>query len=254
MKLETFVPVIGRLALAIVLAQAAVASAAEIKILATRSFELVIKEIGPEFEQATGHKLTISIGLAAPQKRKIDAGEAFDVAILTPRVIDHLIEEGKIVAGTRTDVLRVGTGVAVRKGAPKPDIGSVEAFKRALLDAKSIAYLKVGDSGVYLAGLLERLGIAADLKAKTKLPELDIVGDLVAKGEAEIGITAVSTLLATPGVEVVGPLPSEVQFYVVFTAGIGANAQASEAASELISFLKGPTAIPVIRAKGMEPG
>jgi molybdate transport system substrate-binding protein len=150
-------------------------------------------------------------------------------------------------------VLRIGIGVAVRAGASKPDISSVEAFKRALLNAKSIAYLAGGTSGPYLATLVERLGIAAELLPKTKQPDTDIVGDLVARGEAELGVTAISTLMATPGVEVVGPLPPEIQSYVLFEAGISANAIAPDAGRDLIKFLTGPAAVRVMKLKGMEP-
>jgi len=140
----------------------------------------------------------------------------------------------------------------VRAGAPKPDISSVEAFKRALLEAKSIAYLRVG-SGIYLAGLLERLGIAEAIKSKVTRPESDIVSELVAKGKVELGMVVITQILTTPGVDLVGPLPPEIQSYVVFTSGVSANSKVPDAAKQLIKFLTGPTAIPVIRAQGMEP-
>ncbi len=140
----------------------------------------------------------------------------------------------------------------VRAGARKPDISSVEAFKRALLDAKSIAYLRVG-SGNYLAVLLERLGIAEAIKSKVTRPESDIVSELVAKGEVELGMVVITQILTTPGVELVGPLPPQIQSYVMFSAGVSANSKVRGAAKQLINFLTGPTAIPVIRAQGMEP-
>lgn len=166
--------------------------------------------------------------------------------------VDEWIKDGKIIAETRTDIARSGIGVEVRAGARKPDISSVEAFKRALLDAKSIAYLRVG-SGIYVDGLLKRLGIAEAIKSKVTRPESDIVSELVAKGEVELGIVVITQILTTPGVDLVGPLPPEIQSHVVFTAGVGANSKVPDAAKQLIKFLTGPAAIPVIRTQGMEP-
>ena len=141
----------------------------------------------------------------------------------------------------------------MRAGAPRPDISSVEAFKRALLDAKSIAYLKDVGSGIHVARLLERLGIAEAIQSKATRPESDVVSELVAKGEVELGLVVITQILTTPGVELVGPLPAELQSYVVFTAGISASSSEPEAARDLIQFLTGPIATPVIRAQGMEP-
>jgi molybdate transport system substrate-binding protein len=185
--------------------------------------------------------------------RRIDSGEAFDVAFVLPPMMDLLITQGKIVADTRTHFLRIGIGVAVRAGAVKPDISSVDAIKRALLNAKTIAYLQGGASGPYLAALIERLGISRELQPKTLRPDMDIVGDLVARGEADIGVTAISTLLATPGVEVVGPLPQEIQSYVYFEGGIATNASAPDAARALLKFLTERSTVRVIKSKGMEP-
>jgi molybdate transport system substrate-binding protein len=233
-----------------------VAEAAEIKVFALQSPQIVINEVGADFERSTGHKITQLLrrtDMPPEAKRRIDAGETFDVAFVLPPMMDQLIKEEKIVPATRTHFLRIGIGVAVRAGASKPDISSVEAFKRALLNAKSIAYLEGGTSGPYLASLVERLGIAAELLPKTKRPETDIVGDLVARGEAEIGVTAISTLMATRGVEVVGPLPPEIQSYVLFEAGISANSIEPDAGRDLIKFLTGPAAVRVMKSKGMEP-
>jgi molybdate transport system substrate-binding protein len=232
------------------------AEAAEIKVFALQSPQIVINEVGADFERSTGHKITQLLrrtDMPPEATRRIDAGETFDVAFVLPPMMDQLIKEGKIVAATRTHFLRIGIGVAVRAGASKPDILSVEAFKRALLNAKSIAYLEGGTSGPYLASLVERLGIAAELLPKTKRPETDIVGDLVARGEAEIGVTAISTLMATRGVEVVGPLPPEIQSYVLFEAGISANSIEPDAGRDLIKFLTGPAAVRVMKSNGMEP-
>lgn len=185
--------------------------------------------------------------------RRIDASEPFDFLVAAPGQIDGLIKDGKILPPTRTDLTRSGIGVAVRAGAPKPDISSVDAFKRTLLKARSIGYLKEGQSGVYLAGMLERLGIAEAIKSKVTRPDTDIVSELVAKGEVEVGMVVITQILTTPGVQLVGPLPPELQSYIVFTGGVSANSSAPGAAKELMRFLTGPIAIPVIRAQGMEP-
>jgi molybdate transport system substrate-binding protein len=236
------------------LATALRADAAEIKVLAARALATVLYEIGPQFERMTGHRLIVSEFIFNEEfVRKIDADEPFDVLIARPPTIDPLIKQGKIVADTRIDVARAGIGVEVRVGAPKPDIASVEAFKRALLDAKSIAYLRVG-SGEYIAVLVERLGIADALSSKTIRPTTDIVSQLVAKGEVALGIVITTQIMTTPGVELVGPLPPELQSYVVLTAGISANSKAPDAARDLVKFLTGPIALPVIKSQGMEPG
>jgi len=233
--------------------QAGPANAPGIKVWTARAIATVLAEVGPQFESATGHKLAISSDLPDAFLRRANAGEPFDILISGSAPVDAWIKDGKIIAETRTDVARSAIGVGVRAGARKPDISSVEAFKRALLEAKSIAYLKVG-SGVYMAGLLKRLGIAEAINSKVTRPDSDIVTELVAKGEVELGIVVITQILTTPGVELVGPLPPEIQSYVTFTAGISAKSKSPEAARDLIKFLTGPTATPVIKAQGMEPG
>jgi molybdate transport system substrate-binding protein len=230
------------------------AGAAEIKLWTARAIATVLAEVGPQFEQATGHKITVTSDLAGPFARRANAGEPFDIIITGSAPLDGLIEGGRILAGTRTDIARSGIGVEVRAGAPRPDISSVEAFKRALLAAKSIAYLKDVGSGIHVARLVDRFGIAEEIKAKTTRPESDIVSELVARGEIELGVVVITQILTTPGVELVGPLPPEIQSYVVFAAGVGAHAREPEAAKDLIRFLTGPIAVPVIKAQGMEPG
>jgi molybdate transport system substrate-binding protein len=229
---------------------------AEIKVLALQSPQIIINELAAEFEQRTGYRITQLLrhtDMPPHAKQRTDAGEVFDAAFVIPALLDQLATEGKIVDDTRRSFLRVPIGVAVRAGASRPDISSVEAFKRALLDARSIAYLRAGTSGLYLDGLFERFGIAAELQSKARRPETDTVGDLVAQGEAEIGVTAIATLIATRGVDVVGPLPPEIQSYVDFAGAVSTNAVVPDVARELIELVTGPTAIPVIRSKGMEP-
>jgi molybdate transport system substrate-binding protein len=240
-------------AFALLLGCPALAHADEIKVFSTRAIATVLERIGPEFERTSGHRLSVTTNIAIRMVRRIQAGESFDFLVAAPGHIAGLIREGKIIAETRTDLTRSGIGVEVRVGAPKPDISSVEAFKRALLNAKSIAYLREGQSGVYLARLFKRLGIAEAIEAKTTRPETDIVSELVAKGEIELGLVVITQILTTAGVELVGPLPPEFQSYITFTGGVSAASGVSNAARELMRFLCGPVAVPVIKAQGMEP-
>jgi molybdate transport system substrate-binding protein len=198
------------------------AQAAELKIFSTRAIATVLEKVGPEFERTTGHRLNVTTDIAIRMVRRIQAGEPFDFLVAAPGQIDGLINEGKIIPETRTNLTRSGIGVQVRAGAPKPDISTVEAFKQALLNAQSLAYLKEGQSGVYLAGLLERLGIADAIQSKVTRPDTDIVSELVATGHIELGMVVITQILTTPGVELVGPLPPEIQSYITFT---GASVQ-----------------------------
>lgn len=239
-------------ALTVVLVQP-VDGRAGITVWTTRAIATVLAVVGADFERETGHTLTISSDLPTAFERRVNAGEAFDLLISGSAPVDEWIKAGRIVAATRTDIARSGIGVEVQAGAPKPDISSVDAFTSALLNAKSIAYLRVG-SGIYLASLLERLGLTEAIQSKVTRPESDIVSELVAKGEVELGMTVITQILTTPGVELVGPLPPEVQSHVTFVAGVSARSSAAGAARQLIEFLTRPAAITVIRAQGMEPG
>jgi molybdate transport system substrate-binding protein len=230
------------------------AKAAEIKVIAAGPLTAVFKELGPQFERDTGHKLVTRFATTSVVKREIDAGETFDLAISITSGIDDWIKEGKIVAATRAAVAYAGLGMGVRAGARKPDIGSVEASKRALLHAKSVAHGAESASAAYFKGLLERLGIAEEMKSKLKPMGPGAVLKSVASGEVEIGVAVVPTIVAAPGVELVGPFPSELQTYVGFTAGVSTGAKELEAAQALITFLTSPAAVAVIKAKGMEPG
>ena len=243
------------LAMAATIAASGDGRAAEIKVLCSNGFQAVMVVVGPEYEKATGHKLAISYGLAAVLGRQIEGGESFDLAILAPPQIDGLIKQNKIAADSRKVLAKSGMGVMVRTGAPKPDVSTVDAFKKTLLGAKSIAFPPQGQSGIYLVGLIERLGLTAALKDKLKpIANGPLTGETVAKGEAEIGITPIGELLAVKGVSLVGPLPAPVQNYIVQTAGISANAAQGAAARDFLKFLAAPENIPVIIEKGMEPG
>jgi molybdate transport system substrate-binding protein len=238
--------------LSIVLASPDIATGAEITVWTTRAIATVLAEIGGEFERATGHRLIITTDLPPAFLRRAQAGEPFDLVITGSAPIDEWIRDGRIVAKTRVEIARSGIGVEVRAGTPKPDISTVDAFKRALLNAKSIAYLKVG-SGLYLEAVLERLGISKAVASKVIRPDADIVSELVAKGDVELGIVVITQILTTPGVELVGPLPSEIQSYVTFVAAVSSQSKAPDAANELIAFLRGPRAAAVITSQGMEP-
>jgi molybdate transport system substrate-binding protein len=229
------------------------AKAAEVKVMAGAAMSGVIGELGPQFERATGHKLVMQYGLSGAFKRQIEGGEAFDLAIIAPVALDDLIKQGKIAADTRADIVRVGMGVAVRAGAPKPDVSSVDAFKSTLINAKSVTYAPEGATGIHLAKVLERLGITEQVKAKTK-PQQDParIPQAVADGEAELGFAVTNILLSVKGVELAGLFPPELQNYVVQTAGVSSGAKEPEAAKALIKFLMTPEATSVIKAKGME--
>jgi len=230
-------------------------SAAEIKVLASNGVREALLELTPAFERETGNKLVITFGLAAALKRQIEAGEAFDLAILTSAGIEDLAKQGKVDAASRAPIARSGVGIGIKKGAPRPDIGTPDAFKRTLLSAKSITWAKEGQSGIYFAGLLERIGIAEQIKPKAVVaPSGAVVGKLVAAGEVELGVILVNELMAAPGVEVLGPLPAELQNYTVFHAGVGVGSKDSSAAKALIKFLTTPAAGAVFKKKGQEAG
>jgi molybdate transport system substrate-binding protein len=238
-----------------VLSQRSHAAAVELKILTPRSMWTVLKEIGPRFEVSSGYKLNVVTGIAATLADRIIEGEPFDIFIGPPVQMDRLVQTNRVIADTRISIAHSGIGVEVRAGAPKPDISSVDAFKRALLNAKSIGYLKQdGTSGAYLHRVFERLGITDAIKSKVVRPETDIVSELVAKGEIELGMVVITQIMTTPGVDLVGPIPHEIQSYVRWGGGVSASSAAPQVAKELLNFLTGPTALPVLKAQGMEPG
>jgi molybdate transport system substrate-binding protein len=231
------------------------AHAAEVKILTAGAMKAVVLELVPAFEKETGHKAIVDNDTAGGLAKRIEGGEAFDVAIITPSVINNLATKGKVAGEGRANVARVGIGVVVKEGAPLPDIGSVDAFKRALLTAKSVAYIDPasgGSSGIYLAGLFDKLGIAADIKPKAKLKQGGYVAELIANGEAELGIHQISEILPVKGVKLVGPLPPDIQNYTTYAAAVSKEAKQPDAAHALIKLLTGPAADSVLKARGME--
>jgi molybdate transport system substrate-binding protein len=254
----TFRPSLSRVVLGASLAvvsQVADAAAADLKVLTPRSMWTVLKEMGPQFEASSAYKLTVMTDIAATLADRIIRGEAFDIFIGPPVQMNRLIQNHKVLSETRTAIAHSGIGVEVRASAPKPDISSVEAFKSALLNAKSVGYLKQdGTSGAYLHGLFERLGILDAIKSKVLRPETDIVSELVAKGEIELGMVVITQIMTTPGVELVGPIPHEVQSYVRWSGAVSANSAAPQVSRDLLKFLTSPSAVPVLKAQGMEPG
>lgn len=210
--------------------------------------------INTEFQKSSGHTLKITTDLGPNIVKRIGAGEKFDVVIIAPVQIDQLTKAGLLVSSTRTEIVRSGIGVEVRAGAPKPDISTVAAFKTTLLNAKSVGYLSGAASGDYVAGMLQRLGIADALKPKVQRPDTDIVSKLVAAGQIDLGMVVIPQIVTTKGVELVGPLPPELQSYIAFEGAVTSNATTPDAGKNLIEFLKGPKALTVIRAQGMEQG
>src|SRR3989454_9046782 len=234
------------------------ADADEIRVMTSGAFTAALRELTAQFERATKNKVETTYGASmgsTPDSipSRLQRGEAVDVVILAGQAVDDLIALGQVAAGSRVDLVRSSIGMAVRAGAPKPDISSVDALKRTLLDAKSIAYSSSA-SGVYLSTeLFQRLGIADQIRAKSKRIDSGPVGAVVARGEAEIGFQQISELLPVPGIDYVGPLPPGAQRVTVFSAGVGARAKAPAAARALIVFLASPAAAPAIKKSGLEP-
>ena len=238
-------------AIAMVMMLASVAAgAAEVTFFCSNALKAVMEELAPRFEKVSEHKLAITYGSTNPLKARIVKGDAFDLTILGEAAIDDLIKQGKLVAATRVVVARSALGVAIRKGAAKPDISTTEAFKHTLLNAKSIGYLSDGLTGTYLNVLFQRLEIAESMQLKHK----SVRGaEAVAKGEVELGVTQISEILYQTGTDLVGPLPPEIQNYTNFPAAISANARQADAAKALLNYLATPDAARVMKARGLEP-
>jgi molybdate transport system substrate-binding protein len=235
------------------LARPGVARAEQITVLCSNGFKAVLQDLAPRFEKATKHEVVIRYSVSAELKRRIEGGESFDVAILTPGLTDDLIKTKRVSADSRAPLARSGFALAIRRGAQKPDVRTVEALKATLLASRSIAFAKEGSGGVYLMALLEKLALTEQMTPKFKPTTTgDDVSQAVARGEAELGVLPLSEILPVPGVEVAGTFPSDVQDYSVMVAGVGTAAAHSAAARALIEFLTSPAALPVIQKKGME--
>jgi molybdate transport system substrate-binding protein len=246
-----------RLTFALVMALGAsigTAGAAEVKVLTAGAMKGVILAAAPEFQKGNEVTLSVDNDTVGALVKRIEGGAAFDVAVLTPPALAELTKAGKVARVS--ELARVGIGVVVKEGAAKPDIGTLDAFKQALLNAKSVAYIDPasgGSSGIYLARLFERLGIAEALKPKTKLKQGGLVAELVASGEAELALGQMSETTSAPGVTLVGPLPADVQNYTIYAGGISTSGQTPAAAEALIAWLKRRAMAPILQARGMLP-
>lgn len=225
----------------------------QINVFTGNSTRTVLNELIPQFEHNSGHKVTVSYDPAKVMLKRIAEGESADLAILGDTAIDELIRLGKITAASRRVIARLGAGVGVRAGAARPDIGTVDAFKRMLLNAKSIAYASEGASGIHFTGVIKSLGIATQVNGKARTRPGGLLGELVVAGEAEIVVQQIPELMAVQGIDVVGSFPPELQKISVTTTGIFANSRQAGAANALLDFITTPEAARVFKMKGLEP-
>ena len=242
------------LLLGLVIVALANAQAPPIRVLASNGVRAVLKDLIPQCERAVGRPLAVEFALSASIKRRIESNESFDVAILASDVIDALIKEAKLAPRSRAEIGRSGVGVGIRAGAAKPDIGTPEAMKQTLSNSKGVTYAEEGASRPVIDKMVQDLGLADRLKAKTKLSKsTDQSMELLFAGQADIVMTLISEILPVKGAELVGPLPSKFQDYVTFSTAISAGSKNVEAAQALVKFITGPTVAPAFKAKGIEP-
>ena len=232
--------------------------AADVRVFTSGAFTSALKELAPQFEQESGHKVLMAFGASmgnAPDSipSRLDRNEPVDLVILAADALDELARQGKVVAGSRTDLVRSEIGLVVRSGAPRPDIGTVEALKRTLLNAKSVAYSSSASGAYYAGEMLKKLGLHDEVMPKSRRIVSERVAAVVARGEAEIGFQQVSELVNVPGADFVGVIPPDVQRVTVFSAGLAGNARESGAARELVRFLTSQAAVPTIRKAGLAP-
>jgi len=228
---------------------------ASVVVQCTNGLKEAMLELIPAFERRQGVTLDVTYGSTKVLLEKVDGGAAGDLVILTAEAVDDLIKKGAVAAGSRVDIASSGIGIAVRKGAPRPDVSTAAALKRALIAAKKVSYSSVGASGIYFANtVVPRLGIQDEMKTRTLMPKPgSFVGPLLASGEADIGFQQISELMPVPGIDIVGPLPPELQKMTVFSAGLSAAAKAPDAAKALAAYLAAPAALPVMKKHGLEP-
>jgi len=232
---------------------AGAAQAAEIKVLSGNGARAAVAELAEQFERASGHTVRVVFAVNPEVKRRIDGGEAFDVAVLNPPVLDALIKEGRVVRETRSVIGRAGIGAAVREGAPKPDISTVAAFKRTLLSVNSVAYPGEGASGKYFVSVVQRLGIADEMKPKMRPMPAEYNVEVVASGEVDMVVVVASRIAGVKGVQFVGTIPQELQTWIGFAGGVGADARDARAARDLLRCMTAPSAAAVLRQAGVEP-
>jgi len=232
------------------------AVAIDVKVLTAGAFKEAVLAVVPDFEKQTGNRVVVDNDTVGALRKRIEGGEIFDVAVLTPAAVDDLAAAGKIAPGSRVNLASIGIGVVVKEGAPKPDVSTVETFKQALLAAKSVAYIDPasgGSSGIYIDKLLERLGIADQIRPKAKLKKGGHVADLIVSDEAELGLHQITEIVVVKGAALVAPLPKEIQNTTTYSAGLSASTQNKEAAQALIRTLSTPAAAAMRKSKGMEP-
>ena len=239
---------------AAILAATQPVQAAELKVLVAEVVEPAIAELAPQFEKSTGHRLKIEYGFGVEQTKRVQGGEAVDVVVMPNGLIKNPATAAALAPGTTTELLRIGQGVAVKKGAPKPDVSSPDAFKQTLLRAKSVAFVPTGQSGVATQQVFEKLGIAEEMKAKTKPQKVENVVPAVAKGDAELALFLNNYLIGAEGVDYAGPYPGDLQSYIAFSAGVSAKPSDAEAAKAFVKFLGASSAAATYKKYGMEPG
>jgi len=227
--------------------------AADLKILSGNGARAAVTELAARFDRATGHKTSVEFAVNPETRAKIEAGQPFDVAVLNPPVLDALIQQKLVAAETRTVLGRAGIGVGIRAGAPKPDISTVDAFKRTLLSAKAVAYPGEGASGKYFVSVVERLGIAEQMKPRMKPMPAEYNVEVVATGEADLVVVVASRISGVPGVQLVGGIPAELQTWIGFTAGASPASRNPDPARALLRFFTTPDAAAVLKSTGIEP-
>ncbi len=245
------------LALIAALSFGSAVQAAEVKVLASNSVRTMLEDIAPLFEQARGHKVTLGFGTSSQIAKRVMSGEPFDLAVITPAEVDQLTKAGRLASGSSVPIARSLMGVGVRAGAPHPDIATPDALRRTLLAAKAVTFSDPttgAASGVHTVKIFERLGIAAEMKPKYRLGDGTSSGRMVVSGEAELAIWQISAMKPVKGLDIVGPLPAELQLVTHLSAAVGAHATAPDAARALIGFFASPEAAAVMQAKGLEPG
>jgi len=226
---------------------------AELKVLSGNGPRAAVRELCAQFERASGHAVDVQLDVNPEVVRRGQAGEAFDVAVGNPSTIEQLIAAGKVVVGSRAEIGSAGLAVAVRSGAGKPDISSVEAFKRMLLAAKAVAFPAHGASGLYFVGLVDRLGLAPQLQGKLKPMAAEDCVEVVARGEADMVVVVATRIVGVAGVDVVGPIPEPLQTKIGFAAGLSAATKQPDTAQALIAFLSAPAAAATLRKNGVDP-
>ena len=229
------------------------AQAVELKVLSGNGSRPAVIALTQQFEKATGHKVTVDFFVNPDVKKKIEGGEYFDVTVLNPPVLDELIKQGKVAADSRAVIGRIGLGAAIKAGAPKPDISTVEGFKKTMLSINSVAYPGDGASGIYFVSLLDRMGIGAEMKPKLRPMPGEYNVEVVATGTVDMVVVVASRIYGVPGVDMLGLIPKELQTWIGFATGINPQSKHAEAARALTKFLSTPPADAVLKPIGIEP-